>query len=120
MDYRNRPVENSMNRIALLATVSLLAVCSAAAAEKPSDALRALEKKLHGTWDGNGPCVGKLLFKADGTYERRHYSPANINSGGTWSLRWDDLPPTLTLNCKTSDDPNHVNKAIDWKVTPAE
>ena len=108
-----------MNRIALLATVSLLAVCSAAAAENPtSDALAALEKKLHGNWCGGpAPCVGELLFKADGTYERRHYSPANINSGGTWSLRWDALPPTLTLNCKTSDDPDDVNKAFQYKLS---
>ena len=106
-----------MTRIALLATASFLAVLPAVAAEKPSDALGALEKKLYGIWDGNGPCNGKLVLKSDRTYERKLFGPGGNNSTGTWSLRWNALPPTLTLNCKTSDDPNHVNKAIDWKVT---
>ena len=106
-----------MNRLVLLAMLLLFAVGAATAAEPPaSEALAALESKLHGTWRG-GPCVGDLRFNADGTYERRHYSPANISSTGTWSLRWDALPPTLTLKCKTSDEPSDVDQAFQYRLT---
>lgn len=106
-----------MIRIALLATVSWLAILPAAAAQNSKiDALTALERKLHGNWRG-GPCIGELLFRADGTYERKHYSPANISSTGTWTLRWDALPPTLTLNCTASDDPSDVNKAFQYSLS---
>lgn len=105
-----------MTRIAMLAVASFLATFPAPAVEKPSDVLAALEKKLHGTWDGNGPCDGKLVLYPDRIYEQKRFGPGGNTSTGTWSLRWNSLPPTLTLNCRTSGDPNHVNKAIHWKV----
>jgi hypothetical protein len=64
--------------------------------------LAALEKKLLGTWFC-GPCVGDYTFSADGTYEFKNYTPGDNTLTGTWSLRWEALPPTLVLICKTSD-----------------
>lgn len=68
-----------------------------------------LEKKLLGSWEG-GPCTGLLTFKADGTYERQHFTPGNNRLSGTWKLNWSALPPTLTLNCTQSDDADFVGK----------
>lgn len=71
--------------------------------EKSKDAaLAALEKKLHGTWTGS-PCRGNFNFNADGTFILEHFSPGQNTITGDWSLRWEALPPTLVLNCKTSD-----------------
>ena len=64
--------------------------------------LAALEQKLLGTWWG-GPCVGNYTLHANGTYELRKFSPGNNTLTGTWSLRWDSLPPTLVVTCKNSD-----------------
>jgi hypothetical protein len=64
--------------------------------------LAALEKMLLGTWFC-GPCVGDYTFSADGTFEFKNYTPGDNTLTGTWSLRWDALPPTLVLHCKTSD-----------------
>lgn len=106
-----------MTRIPILTIATLLAVVSVATGQEPTiDALEALEARLHGNWRG-GPCVGQFVFNADGTYERRHYSPANISSTGRWSLHWDALPPTLTLNCQTSDDQDEVGKPFQYKLT---
>jgi hypothetical protein len=86
--------------------------------------LAALERKLLGTWQG-GPCVGDYTFNADGTFELRHFTPGGNTLTGTWSLRWDALPPTLVLTCRTSDfrkkDPGraeyaHLGKALELKV----
>jgi hypothetical protein len=76
----------------------------------------ALERKLHGAWEGQGPCVGGITFRADKTYERTLHGPGRNNSAGAWEVRWDALPPTLLLTCKTSDDPLYVRKE-GWKLT---
>ena len=86
--------------------------------------LAALEKKLLGTWHG-GPCIGDYTFNADGTYTLRRFTPGGNTLTGTWSLRWDALPPTLVVTCKTSDfkarDANrreyeYFGKALEIKV----
>jgi hypothetical protein len=74
---------------------------SPSAAEKGPE-LAALEKKLLGAWYGPA-CGGDYTFKADGTFELKHFTPGNNTLTGTWSIRWDALPPTLLLSCKTSD-----------------
>ena len=61
-----------------------------------------LEKMLHGTWKGPA-CGGDYLFRPDGTYELKHFTPGNNTLTGTWSIRWNALPPTLVVTCKTSD-----------------
>jgi hypothetical protein len=43
------------------------------------------------------------LFHADGTYELKWYGPAPVDFAGTWKIRWDALPPTLVLTCKSSE-----------------
>jgi len=67
----------------------------------------ALEKKLHGEWKG-GPGVGEIVFRPDGTFERRNYSPGNHTLKGDWTLQWKALPPTLVLKCKESTNPKFV------------
>jgi hypothetical protein len=86
------------------------------------DKLAALKQKLLGTWQG-GACVGSLTFNPDGSFERHNFTPGNNTIGGTWSLRWDALPPTLVLTCKTSDfkkkDPDrqdYVGKVDELKL----
>lgn len=78
-----------------------------AASAKPT-----LERKLHGTWRGKGPCDGELTLRADGTYERRLHGPGGNNSSGRWEVLWDALPPTLVLNCTTSDDPTYIRQEV--------
>jgi hypothetical protein len=111
-----------MIRIALLFAVSLAFISSAQTARttgKPQEPSVALEKKLHGAWEADDmDCVGDLTLRADGTFERQHYSPGNNKLAGTWEMRWDALPPTLVLTCKTSDEPDRfsVGKTSEVKV----
>ena len=96
--------------IAVAAAVLLPGSAREVAAEKPGGAPAALEGKLHGAWTGEGPCDGRLPLRADGTYERKLHGPGGNNCAGTWVVRWDALPPTLVLTCKTSDDPMYIRK----------
>jgi hypothetical protein len=66
------------------------------------DELAALERKLLGTWKGRA-CAGDYTFDRDGTFKLEHFTPGGNTLTGTWSLRWDALPPTLVLTCETSD-----------------
>ena len=100
----------------LMLTLGLLAVGPAWAEDKPGETPTALEQKLHGAWIGGGPCDGRITFQADGTYERRLHGPAGNNSSGAWKVRWDALPPTLVLTCKTSDDPAYAGKTLEVKL----
>jgi hypothetical protein len=86
--------------------------------------LAALEQKLLGTWRGR-PCDGDYTFNPDGTFELKNFTPGGNTVTGAWSLRWDALPPTLVLMCKTSDfrkkDPGrpeweHLGKALELKL----
>jgi hypothetical protein len=87
----------------MLAAVLIAGLCAPAPQPDPN----ALEAKLHGVWKG-GACVGELTVKADGTFERRHYTPGNNTLSGTWAVRWDALPPTLALTCTASDAPDRI------------
>jgi len=107
---------SEMTRIAICIVALVLVAVTVRAADKQSGALAALEGKLQGTWDGNGPCDGWLILRADGTSERRRYGPAGINCAGTWTLSWNAIPPTLTFNCKTSDEPQHVGRELRLKL----
>ena len=79
---------------------------------------------LHGEWKG-GACVGDYTFNSDGTFELRHFTPGNNTLAGTWSLRWDALPPTLVLTSIASDftkkDPSrkeyeYLGKTLEVKL----
>jgi hypothetical protein len=85
-------------------------------AERPGKELAALEHKMLGTWKGQHGCAGNFVFRADGTYELTDYGPAPYDSAGTWKVRWDALPPTLVLTCKTSEVPAEVGKATQVKL----
>ena len=37
-------------------------------------------------------------------------------SAGTWKVRWDALPPTLVLTCKTSEIPDEVGKTTQVRL----
>jgi hypothetical protein len=76
-----------------------------------------LEKKLHGTWYGPA-CGGDYTFRADGTFELKHFTPGGNTLTGDWSLRWDALPPTLVILCKTSDleKYEYLNKPLEVKL----
>ena len=111
-----------MIRMLSLLAVSLAFITSAQTArtaDKPKEPPVALEKKLHGAWEADDmDCVGDLTLRADGTFERKHYSPGNNTLTGTWEVRWNALPPTLVLTCKTSDEPDRfsVGKTLEVKV----
>lgn len=107
-----------MVRTAVLLAASLVFIASAQTADtQPKDPLVALERKLHGEWKG-GLCMGELTLRADGTFERQHYTPGSIALTGTWEVRWKSLPPTLALTCKTSDEPGRrdVGKTSEVKL----
>ena len=72
--------------------------------------LAALEPKIVGAWKGQGGCAGNFLFRADGTYEVKGYGPGGDDFAGTWKVRWDALPPTLVLTCKTPGIPEELAK----------
>jgi hypothetical protein len=76
--------------------------------------LAVLEQKLLGSWQG-GPCEGNYTFNPDGTFELRRFSPGDNTLTGTWSLRWDALPPTLVVTCKTSDFKKNDPTRPEWE-----
>jgi hypothetical protein len=92
-----------MTRSAILSAGILAAAMSASAAGPAVESPPRVQEKLHGQWTGAGPCDGELILRDDGTFERRHFSPADVTVSGAWSLQWDALPPTLTLTVSGAD-----------------
>jgi len=102
-----------MFRFASLWIVAVL--CSlACSAEVPNDPLKALEKKLHGHWYGQGPCDGELILHGDGRFERKFFGPAGDHFKGTWKCEWNALPPSLKL--LEADPADDVEAETEWKV----
>ena len=83
---------------------------------KAEKELAAFATKLHGTWEGNRGCQGRLILQADGTYEWKFRGPGGDTDTGVWEMRGDTQSPTLSLKCKTSDDPERKGKTVDVKV----
>jgi hypothetical protein len=100
----------------LAAAVLSVGFAHTALADPPGNELAALEQKMLGTWKGQTTCDGRLVFRADGTYELTEYGPASDDSKGTWKVRWDALPATLVLTCKTSEIPDEVGKSTEVKL----
>jgi hypothetical protein len=98
------------------AAVLLVSLAQEVFAEQPGKDLAALEQKMLGEWKGRTTCDGRLVFRADGTFTLTEYGPAINDSQGTWKVRWDALPPTLVLICKTSEVQNEVGKATEVKL----
>lgn len=107
-----------MLRMTLFLMMSLLLVAEADAADTPPTAdkkTESLEQKLSGEWRG-GACVGELNLNADGTFQRRYYSPGGFHLAGKWELRKNMLPPSLLMTCQASDSDEYVGKTIEIKV----
>jgi len=105
-----------MGRLAVHLATAVALAARVLAADQPPEVRPAVERLLHGSWKG-GACLGDWTFNADGSYDLRHYTPAGIHLTGTWKMKWDALPPTLSFACKTSDDPELVGKTWEVKVT---
>ena len=102
--------------IVLAAAVLLVGLAQVVLAEPPGKELAVLEKKMLGAWKGQTGCDGNFRFRAGGTYELTEYGPAPYDTAGTWKVRWDALPPTLVLTCKTSEIPDEVRKTTQVKL----
>ena len=102
------------------AAVLLVGLAQGVLAEPPEDErgkeLTALEQKMLGVWKSRGGCDGHFVFRADGTYELTEYGPGLDDNAGVWKVRWDALPPTLVLTCKTSEIPDEVGKTTEVKL----
>jgi hypothetical protein len=113
------PLELKEHRMKMVivssAAVLLVALPQAILAEPQGKELTVLERKMLGAWKGGG-CDGNLLFREDGTYEWTQYGPVATDSAGTWKVRWDALPPTLVLTCKTSESSGEVGKFTELKL----
>jgi hypothetical protein len=110
--------------IATKASLAQAVPASASTATGKGAELAALEQKLLGAWKG-AACAGDYTFHADGSFRCRNFTPGQNTLTGTWSIRWDALPPTLVLTCKTSDftqkDPTRpeyeqLGKALELKL----
>ena len=98
------------------AAVLLVGLAQMVLAEPPGKERAALEQKMLGSWKGQTTCDGRLLFRADGTYQLTEYGPAPYDTAGTWKVRWDALPPTLVLTCTSSEIPAEVAKTTEVKL----
>jgi hypothetical protein len=78
--------------------------------------LTALEQKMLGTWQGQGPCDGRLVLRADGTYKLTEYGPADYDSQGAWKVRSEVSPATLVLICKNSEVQDEVGRTTEVKL----
>jgi hypothetical protein len=106
--------------IAPVGALLLLALARVVLADLPRNErgieMAALEHRLVGTWRGEYGCTGNFLFRADGTYELRGKGPGGNNSAGAWKVRWDVLPGTLVLTCRTSEIPEEVGESTEMKL----
>jgi hypothetical protein len=99
----------------LLVGLAQVVVAVPAGKERAKD-LAALEEKMLGDWKGQTGCAGDFFFRADGTYELKRHGPAGHDLAGTWKIRWDALPPTLVLTCKSSDVDEEVGVTREVKL----
>ncbi len=110
-----------MKRVIVLAAIVLVVASSQAGMAAPVPFKRAkvltpLEKKILGTWEGQGGCDGRFVFRSDGTYELKEYGPGNSHTAGTFGVQGDSLPATLRLTCKTSKIAEEVGKTTELKL----
>lgn len=69
--------------------------CNAVSNGELQNALLTLQDRLHGAWKGAGFCDGKPVLKADGSYQREHFSLGNNLLQGTWTIRWARVPLSI-------------------------
>jgi len=100
--------------IALLLPLATAAPSAATPTTKPTRDLAALEQKILGFWQGPA-CGGDYTFNPDGTFVMENFTPGQNRLTGTWSIRWDALPPTLLVTCKTSDFKKKVPDRAEYE-----
>jgi hypothetical protein len=88
--------------IPLLFQLATPAPSAAPPTTTPAHNIALLEQKILGFWQGPS-CGGDYTFNPDGTFVMENFTPGQNTLTGTWSIRWDALPPTLLVTCKTSD-----------------
>ncbi len=76
-----------------------------------------VEATLYGEWTSEQDCVGGLTVRADGTFGRTRYGPGGASLTGTWTVKWDALPPVLVLTCQTSTDKDYAGQVWEAKLT---
>jgi hypothetical protein len=70
--------------------------------------MAAMDRRLPGVWRGTGPCDGQLTVRAEGTYERAHYSPGDNHVSGRWTVKRDGGRPVLVMTCDAADNADDV------------
>jgi RNA polymerase sigma factor (sigma-70 family) len=85
-------------------------------AAPPGNGAAEVESKLHGFWNGGGACQGDITFRADGTYSWIDLGPGSATVAGTWSMRWDALPPTLVMTSTASNEKEFIGVTKEVKV----
>jgi hypothetical protein len=101
------------HRAAVSAAFFIVVSSTVPAADPPKATdLVTLEKKLVGAWIGQGPCDGRMVFQADGTYHVTEWTVGLLYGTGTWKIEWSELPPTLVLS------PTQIELEIDNTAKP--
>jgi hypothetical protein len=96
--------------------VLLVGLAQVVLADPPGNKPAVPEQKILGEWKGEIGCDGRFIFRADGSYELKDYSPGPYDSAGTWKVRWDAARPTLVLACTTSEIPEEVCTTTEVKL----
>jgi hypothetical protein len=104
-----------MTRTTIILGALLVLLTAADAAVRPKETVGTAERALCGEWRG-GACQGTWTFRADGTFELKHYSPGNDTLSGTWGIRWATPRPTLGITINESDRPEHVGTKWELKI----
>jgi hypothetical protein len=102
-----------MTRAAILLGAWYLVLTPADAAVRPKESAATMDRTLCGQWKG-GACQGTWTFRADGTFELKHYSPGNDTLSGTWGVRWTAVPPTLGVTISASSRTEQVD--TKWQL----
>jgi hypothetical protein len=104
-----------MTRAAILLGGLLVFLAPADAAVRPKESAGTMDRTLRGEWRG-GACQGTWTFRADGTFELKHYTPGNDTLKGTWGVRWTAVPPTLGVTISASSRLEHVDSKWELKI----
>jgi hypothetical protein len=104
-----------MTRATIMLCAALVALTPADGAVRPKETAGTVERALRGEWRG-GACQGTWTFRADGTFNLKHYSPGNDTLSGTWGIRWTTPRPTLGITFDASDRPEYVGTKWELKV----
>ena len=79
-------------------------------------AASAVKRDARGVWRGMGPCDGRLIIRADGTFERIHYSPGDNHLSGSWTVASDGERHVLSLTCDASDDAGKMGVTTELEI----